>query len=334
MAGGLAVALLVLWPLATGDAAFAARTGSDPEALKLLGDVAGAARSTAYEGTQVTTSWNGGRAATARTNVSHTVRAATFLRGSAVDRDTPSRGPGAAEPRGGLVGVSSTMLDLLTRTYSVVRAKDGSICGRPAHVVEARRADGSAAGRFWIDRDTGLMLYREVLDPGGRAANVTGFNVLRVISTGGRDVRAPEPAGAPPGRVLATAELSDLREHGWTLPKGLPGNLTLHEARQSGGVVHLSYSDGLSAVSIFVQPGELDQQRFARWSRRSRDGRTVFEYDAVHRWAVWTSRGYVYTVLADSPQDTSDAVVAALPHGAPGFWERLRRGFARLNPFG
>jgi sigma-E factor negative regulatory protein RseB len=215
----------------------------------------------------------------------------------------------------------------------VVRANDDSVCGRTAHVIEARRDDGSAAGRFWIDRDTGLMLHRELLDPGGRVANVTGFYSLRVIRPG-EGITGQRPGATPPGRLLATAELATMRDHGWTLPRGLPGRLSLREARRSGGVVHLSYSDGLSMVSVFVQPGRLDEGRFAQWQRKITAGRTVFQQDALHRWAVWENGGYVYTVLADAPKATSDAIVAALPHGGSGFWARLGRGFGRLNPIG
>jgi sigma-E factor negative regulatory protein RseB len=333
-AGGLAIALSLLWPLGAAPAAAAARPGSDPEALRLLGQAAGAARSTAYEGVQVSTSWHAGHAATAQARVSHVFGTGTFLRGSSMDRGAVAGPPGAVEPGGGLAGFTPALLALLTRNYSVVRARDGSMCGRSAHVVEARRPDGSAAGRFWIDSDTGLMLHREVLDQKGRAATITGFGTLHVLRSGNTDV----PPGSPPsaasvGRPLATAELSDLRHRGWTLPSSLPGNLVLREARRSGAVVHLSYSDGLSAVSVFVQPGALDERRFVHWDRVSRGGRAVFEYAGLQRWAVWTSRGYVYTVLADSPEGTSEGVVAALPHGSPGFWERLARGFGRLNPF-
>jgi sigma-E factor negative regulatory protein RseB len=337
-AGGLTIALSLLWSLGAVGAVGvvgAGRPDSDPEALRLLGGAAGAARSTAYEGVQVSTSWHAGHAATAQARVSHVFGTGTFVRGSSMDRTAVTRRPGAVEPYGGLAGFTPALLDLLTRNYSVVRAKDGSICGRSAHVVEARRPDGSASGRFWIDSDTGLMLYREVLDQKGRAANITGFGTLRVLRSGNDDTSpGSAPAAAPAGRPLATAELNDLRHHGWTLPQSLPGNLILREARRTGTVVHLSYSDGLSAVSVFVQPGALDERRFAHWHRVSRGGRAVFEHATLQRWAVWASRGYVYTVLADSPEGTSDGVVGALPHGSPGFWERLARGFGRLNPFG
>jgi sigma-E factor negative regulatory protein RseB len=333
VAGGVAAAFLLLWLMAAGDATADRRPGSDRDALRLLGDAAAAARTTTYEGMQVTTTWNGRQAATTHASVSNTSGTGTFLRGSSVDGGEATGQARTDGVRGGLGGFTATMLDLLARNYSVIRAKDGSICGRPAHVVEARRPDGTAAGRFWIDRDTGLMLYRELLDAKGRAASTTGFDSLRVLRAGA-PAGAPQAVASAPGRLLATADLGTLRDHGWTLPGRLPGGLSLQEARRSDDVVHLTYSDGLSIVSVFVQPGRLDPSRFSRWRRATRGGRTVFRYDTLHRWAVWDSRGYVYTVLADAPEGTSDAVVGALPHGETGFRERVARGFARLNPFG
>ena len=53
---------------------------------------------------------------------------------------------------------------------------------------------------------------------------------------------------------------------------------------------------------------------------------------------TWSGRGTVYTVMADAPAQTVDAVVRALPHDGPtGFWKRMSRGIGRLaswaNPF-
>jgi sigma-E factor negative regulatory protein RseB len=124
-----------------------------------------------------------------------------------------------------------------------------------------------------------------------------------------------------------------------SVPESLPGHLELYDARRAdhGGVVHLVYSDGLSAVSLFIQRGALDERKITRWQKKDTGGRTVYEHNALRRWAVWNSDEYVYTVLADAPQGTADAVIAALPHGTPGFWGRLGRGLKRLgsglNPF-
>src|SRR3954467_10969881 len=80
---------------------------------------------------------------------------------------------------GGLTGYTPKMLDLLARNYAVVRAGQGQVSGRPTSVIEARRADGTAAGRFHIDRQTGLMLRRELLDQQGREVNLTFFTGIK-----------------------------------------------------------------------------------------------------------------------------------------------------------
>ena len=60
---------------------------------------------------------------------------------------------------------------------------------------------------------------------------------------------------------------------------------------------------------------------------------------SVPRRVVWSAGGTVYTVVADAPERTVDAVVAALPHGAADDdpLGRLGRGLDRVaswfNPF-
>ncbi|HEU5158083.1 MAG TPA: sigma-E factor regulatory protein RseB domain-containing protein [Streptosporangiaceae bacterium] len=341
LAGGLATALVLLLSVTTGDAGAAPVTRrSDAEALRLLRDAGGAVLSTPYEGTQFITTWSGTGATTSLIRVTHTPGHGTYIevRRTTADSGGVTYEPDSGEARGGLTGFTPEMLDLMARNYSVVEGGEDSVCGRPARVVEARRADGVPAGRFWIDRATGVMLHRELLDAQGRAVSITGFYDIRI----GRpkpQIHNVQTVAAPWGHQLAAAELGMLRSDGWTLPASLPGHLELYDARQADrdGVIHLGYTDGLSAVSVFIQRGALDERRVAHWRKTERDGRTVYEHNALKRWAVWDSDEYVYTVLADAPQGTADAVIAALPHGDPGFWGRLGRGLKRLgswlNPF-
>jgi negative regulator of sigma E activity len=351
VAGGATAALLLLWVLATGDAIAARQTPpSDPEAMRLLRDAAAAARTTSYEGTQFRAAWAAGSVSRSQLRVAHATGDGTVVHTgySAAHHDD-------FQPDAGLTGLTQKMLDLLMHNYSVVRAADARICGRPARVVEARRTDGSVAGRFWLDRDTGLMLYRELVDAYGAPVTVTGFSALSL--TGRISPRTPrsgrgvplarlrrstddQPAIASPwGHELIDAELGTLRGGGWTVPPSLPGRLTLFAARRSDpdAVVQLAYSDGLSTVSVFIQRGDLDERRFAGWRKRTLHGSPLFERNSLQRWAVWASRGYVYTVLADAPASTTESVVTALPHGGSGFWARPARGLSRLgswlNPF-
>jgi sigma-E factor negative regulatory protein RseB len=347
-AGGATAALL--WTLAAGDATATRQTPpSDPEAMRLLRDAAGAARTTSYEGTQFIAAWASGGPTRSQVKVVHTSDdgAVVHTGRSAADRQI-------VQPDAGLGGFTQQTLDLLAHNYSVVRAPDTRVFERPVQVVEARRADGSVAGEFWIDYDTGLMLHRELVGTHGEPVIIAGFSALTV---GRAAIRAPlrgrgvsvgrvrqstgaqAAVSAPWGHRLVDTELGRMRAGGWTMPRTLPGRLALYEARRSDpdAVVHLSYSDGLSAVSVFVQRGDLDGHRFAGWRKRNVGGTTVFERSSLQRWAVWASRGYVYTVLADAPQSTTESVVAALPHGGSGFWARPARGLTRLgswlNPF-
>ncbi|MGC4954392.1 MucB/RseB C-terminal domain-containing protein [Actinomadura citrea] len=356
LAGGLAGALALAGAL-TGDPAPVRRTRTDPGALGLLRGAADAARRVPYEGRRFLTTRGGGRAATSRVVVSHTPGAGIRYRSG-----TTGEGYRPESAAGDTTGFTPATLALLTRNYAVVRAADASICGRPARVVEARRADGSPAGRFWIDRDTGLMLHRELIDAAGRPVITTGFTEISFTASPvepsplGRPLGGPSrfpgaSAGSPVettgaraaagawGEKLDGAGLAGLRGSGWPVPKDLPGRLTLHEARREhgGGTLHLSYSDGLAAVSVFVQRGGLDERGMAGWQRTVRRGRTVYRRESLRRWAVSGGNGYVYTVVTDAPQSTATTVALNMPRDSAPFWTRLSRGARRLtsaaNPF-
>ena len=67
-------------------------------------------------------------------------------------------------------------------------------------------------------------------------------------------------------------------------------------------------------------------------------GQSIYVAEPDQRSLTWSGHGMVYTVVADAPAQTVDAVVGALPHDTPpGFWKRMSRGLVRLaswvNPF-
>ena len=99
----------------------------------------------------------------------------------------------------------------------------------------------------------------------------------------------------------------------------------------------LAYSDGLSVISLFVQRGHLPA-RLNGWSQVAMRGVRVYEATPDQRSVAWSARGFVYTLIADAPDQTLDQVVGVLPHNAgPGFVGRMGRGLGRLiswlNPF-
>ena len=140
---------------------------------------------------------------------------------------------------------------------------------------------------------------------------------------------------------LGPSALAALRAGGWPLPVRLPGNLVMfasdETSAQSGEVIDVSYSDGLSVVSLFVQRGALPKA-MPGWRQVTVRGRSVYATGPGDRSLAWSARGYVCTVIADAPPATVADVVTALPRDdEPGLWLRLGRGFRRLvswaNPF-
>lgn len=347
VAGGLATALLMLWFVTGGDTATATRMRSDPEALELLQNAAGAAHGTSYQGVQFITAWSrSGTATTSLVTVTHVPGEGTRMK---VQSTTAGRSgtnifeaDDSAQGDGTLTGYTPEMLRMLAGNYAVVRAGHGQVCGRPTTVIEARRTDGTTAGRFHIDTRTGLMLRRELLDGQGREVNLTMFTEWHPTAPRPEPIAmvAPQTIETPWAHELAGTDLGALRKAGWPVSESLPGNLKLYDARQLDGaqpVVHLGYTDGLSVVSVFLQRGALAAAGRVGWQQGRRGGRTVYTHDTVQQRAMWGSRGYVYTVMADAPPNTVDAAVSALPHGGAGFWTRIHRGMSRIaswaNPF-
>jgi sigma-E factor negative regulatory protein RseB len=210
-----------------------------------------------------------------------------------------------------------------------------------ADLVEAWPRDvpaGAPAARFWLDRETGLVLRREVVDAAGRTVLATAFLDLQVPAAGPPAGPAPVPSPEP---ALEPADPEALRAEGWPVPPTLAG-LELHETRAGGTgpdrLVQLAYSDGLLGVSVFAQPGELDHRALQGWELRRVGAAEVWVADSVPQRVAWTAGGTVFTVLADAPAGTLDEAVDGLPHDHPGaleaaasdLRERLARGLSRV----
>jgi sigma-E factor negative regulatory protein RseB len=352
---------------AAGKAPVAARRPATVRAVGLLAQAAQAAIVTSYQGQEILTRWSQGGGSVLVSSVWHVSGGQTVTQTTADGASLSSQPYLSSDTDGqspeGVLGVTAPLVQLLESHYVVAYAGTGSADNRTAQVVEAWRADGSIAARFWLDDATKLPLEREVFDT---AAHVIGQDVFIDVSftaPGGLGGVVPPgasrtPAGSPQQAAAASVgarvsapqapwtdplsrrQLLALRGRGWLVPAALPGGLSLFTGAEtqadSGAVLDLGYSDGLSMVSVFEQRGKLPAT-LPGWRKIKTGGHVVFTLPD-QRSLTWSGHGIVFTMVADAPSQSVDAAVGALPHDGPtGFWKRMSRGLVRVaswvNPF-
>jgi sigma-E factor negative regulatory protein RseB len=351
LAGSSAVALAVhdrggttvayqSWPkrAAVHRALAARQNGATRAGLRLMGQAAAACRNTAFSAVLVSRSWGPTGTHVAKADVWHRPGSQTVAQpvGTSGVRDSTAS---SVQPPSASMMISAEQLSLLRSGYVLEYAGPSSADGRPAVLIVVERPDGSLAARYWLDGQTKLPLRRQLFDDDARLVSDISLTDLRIgaAALGGM----PAAGALPSNQQLSQAAVMSLRRHGWPLPVELPNQMALFAASQTGSttdrVIDLSYSDGLSVISLFVQRGVLPAH-MAGWQRIAVAGHDAYTSNSVDQTIAWSSEGYVFTVVADAPSGPVDQVVAALAHGqSPDFWGRIGRGFRRLvswaNPF-
>jgi sigma-E factor negative regulatory protein RseB len=321
--GAVAVAGLLLVGLPTLAHARSAtgpvRSADERAATALLERAVTAGRRLEYRGTQHVTVWRDGVAHRTSAELAHDPATGSVVRGRGAH----------PEADGDTAVLDPRVLDRLAAAYALSVRGPVPCAGRTASLVEARRGDGAVAGRLWVDRDSGLLLRREVYDAAGRRARSTALVDLDVAPSRHADRR---PARTAARAAAGPGTLERLRAQGWPVAERLPGGFRLLEARRDEPVLQLAYTDGLSTLSVFVQPGGLEHARLEGFAPQRVDGWPVTVRRTAPERVVWSDGRHAYTVVSDAPEPAVLAVVAALPHEADdgGLLGRLQRGAARL----
>jgi hypothetical protein len=322
---------------------------SDPEAVALFERAQLAARDITYDGVKLVSVTSGDATRTAVVNVSQTPARGLVVEAGDINgaRDGSEQGETSTFSRGETSWADLTSdaaaLRALRISYRLQLDGTGVVCDRAASVVAVRRIDGSTAARLWMDDETGILLRRELLDAAGE---VTQTNTFVQIDIGTADVVDDYPTpSSTPWAVVADYEIDGLREDGWPVPESLGGGMQLSQVRRgevdAGPVVQLSYTDGLTSMSVFLQRGELDESALDDYSSAEVEGGRVWVRDGSTPLIVWQSGSVVITAASDTSTAPLAQAVAALPAApapADGLGDRVERGFARVgswfNPLG
>lgn len=143
------------------------------------------------------------------------------------------------------------------------------ITGRAAQLVVIKPADMYRYGyHLWADKDTGLLLKADLVDAKGNILEQFMFTQVSI----GTKIPAASLAPGMAGKGMVWYREND--DHadttaapGWTatrLPKGfhLSMHIMRHMPMRQQPVEHLVYTDGLAAVSVFIEKQEKGAKPF------------------------------------------------------------------------
>jgi sigma-E factor negative regulatory protein RseB len=315
---------------------------TDPKALELLAKAAAAAQLTLYSGVQFVSSW--GQTSTSSymvkiRNIPGTGAEVlvTEGRGGSVSGFVPSGKIGTGKQATATTqSQGNRQLAVLARNYRVVVTGEETVAGRPATVIEAYRNSEQLAARLWLDRQTSLLLRREVYTDGS-LTQASAFISVAI----GQPVfaRHLSPIFARPRtEQIPEAGLASLRSAGWRCPTFTSAGFFLMDARREdsgrGPVVHLSYSDGLSNVSIVERRGRWDPSSMTGYQAREVPGGVVYVREETTVVVAWSADGSAYVALGDTPMVTMMELTSSLRRNSESSDDslhRLRRGLSRVG---
>lgn len=201
--------------------------------------------------------------------------------------------------RNAFPSLSAQQQKALAEHYEFRPAGAARVAGVDAQAWEFEPKDGLRYGhRFWADPGTGLLLRAHVIDERGVVVEQVAFIDIAIGAKITRDMVRPTWPPAPPDWRVHQPGRGDVdqRDTGWTAGWLPPGFAKIVEGfrrmRGAGEVAHLVYSDGLVAISVFVEPAGRGRHQLGRYAQ---GGTNVF---------VRLTDENVVTVLGEAPPVT------------------------------
>lgn len=177
------------------------------------------------------------------------------------------------------------------------------VAGRPCQIVVLEPRDGYRyAFNLWLDKRTGLPLKSRIVNENGGVVSMFVFSELQI----GKPPEERAFQNDMAGKRILNASLEKSGDLAWNV-KAPPGYVRVQEAvrvlpGKKAPVTHLVFSDGLSVLSMFVEPSDPRSQSLRGLSAEGAIGVYAREVD-----------GYTVTTLGEVPSaaliETGNSVV-------------------------
>lgn len=233
-----------------------------------------------------------------------------YRRDDTVHTVWPDRRVVVVEQRGAASGLVSTRRRIEPRAlehYVLQPQGTSRVAGRPAQRVLMQPHDEwRFAQRLWADEASGLLLRADVLGADGRVLESSAFSEVELDIAA--DAQQLLDGMQPPGYELVTVrrEGVDLARQGWRLVEPPPGFELMACVRRpapgrNGDALQAMFSDGLSFVSVFIEP----------YREAQHGGALSAELGATHTVMQRVGEHWI-TAMGDVPRPTLEQFVRAL----------------------
>lgn len=163
--------------------------------------------------------------------------------------------------RNAFPALSSGERKVLAENFDLRKGEVGRIAGLVAQAWLFEPKDTLRFGhKFWLDANTGLLLKAQILNERGEVVEQIAFSDISIGVKSRRELVKPSWAGTGPDWKLQRSPPHDIeaQETGWIVGRVPPGFVKIAEGYRTlrdrpEPVAHLVYSDGLTAISVFVE---------------------------------------------------------------------------------
>ena len=151
----------------------------------------------------------------------------------------------------------------LAENYRIRKGEVGRVAGLEAQLVVLEPKDDLRYGyQLWAELQSGLLLKARTVDERGEIIEQFTFSDVKIGGDIGSEAFRPRYAKDGEWRVVHANGVEVGRdESGWRLNAPLTGFSLMSIVRRPlgrdrGEALHLVYSDGLAAVSVFIEPAD------------------------------------------------------------------------------
>ncbi|MDR2261741.1 MAG: MucB/RseB C-terminal domain-containing protein [Azoarcus sp.] len=145
----------------------------------------------------------------------------------------------------------------LVDTYDISKGETDRVAGHEARKVVLSPRDSLRFGHvLWAEAQSGLLLKSQVID-GNEVVEQFTFNDVHIGGEIGDELLQAQVKPGEDWRVVdARSDDTETTKNRWRLKEPLPGFVLMSTHQRRNKTVHMLFSDGLAAISVFIEPLE------------------------------------------------------------------------------